>query len=79
MWLLYTGTIDLLNRSTDRALTLITSASASAAAGIHDDATVNDLRGHGLPILNLYERALSLLSCKVGCGACFTLCYDCLA
>lgn len=33
--------------------------------GIHDDYTMNKLRGKGLPILNLYERALSLLSCKV--------------
>jgi ethanolamine-phosphate cytidylyltransferase len=32
--------------------------------GIHDDATVHRNRSHGLPILNLYERALSLLSCK---------------
>jgi ethanolamine-phosphate cytidylyltransferase len=32
--------------------------------GIHDDATVEMIRGNGLPILNLYERTLSLLSCK---------------
>lgn len=32
--------------------------------GVHDDTTVNRMRGHGLPILNLYERALSLLSCR---------------
>ena len=59
--------------------------------GVHDDATIHDLRGHGLPgavgagavqsgggalkrdasssralhaVLNLYERTLSLLSCK---------------
>jgi cytidyltransferase-like protein len=32
--------------------------------GIHDDATVHAMRGHGLPILNLYERTLSLLSCR---------------
>jgi ethanolamine-phosphate cytidylyltransferase len=32
--------------------------------GIHDDALINRMRGKGLPILNLYERALSLLSCK---------------
>jgi ethanolamine-phosphate cytidylyltransferase len=32
--------------------------------GLHDDATVNMIRGNGLPILNLYERTLSLLSCK---------------
>lgn len=32
--------------------------------GVHDDHTLNAIRGHGLPILNLYERALSLLGCK---------------
>jgi len=32
--------------------------------GIHSDDTVNAERGGGFPIMNLHERALSVLSCR---------------
>lgn len=32
--------------------------------GIHDDATINKIKGANYPILNLHERALSVLSCR---------------
>ena len=32
--------------------------------GVHDDYTVNQHRGRNYPILNLHERALSVLSCR---------------
>jgi ethanolamine-phosphate cytidylyltransferase len=33
--------------------------------GVHNDQVVNSLRGSNLPILNLNERVLSVLGCKV--------------
>lgn len=33
--------------------------------GIHDDETVNEWKGVNYPIMNLYERALCILGCKV--------------
>lgn len=33
--------------------------------GIHDDATVNAAKGSNFPIMNLYERVLAVLSCRV--------------
>lgn len=32
--------------------------------GVHDDDTINTERGGGFPIMNLHERALSVLSCR---------------
>jgi ethanolamine-phosphate cytidylyltransferase len=32
--------------------------------GVHDDATVNKIKGHNFPIMNLHERVLNVLSCK---------------
>ncbi|KAJ3104534.1 Ethanolamine-phosphate cytidylyltransferase [Phlyctochytrium bullatum] len=32
--------------------------------GVHDDATVNAIRGSNYPIMNVHERALSVLACK---------------
>jgi ethanolamine-phosphate cytidylyltransferase len=32
--------------------------------GIHDDKTVNQIRGHNYPIMNLQERVLNVLACK---------------
>jgi ethanolamine-phosphate cytidylyltransferase len=51
--------------------------------GIHDDETINKMRdGHGLPVLNLYERTLSLLSCRyvdeVVIGAPYIITHDLL-
>ena len=32
--------------------------------GIQSDETVNSMRGQNLPIMNLHERALGVLSCR---------------
>lgn len=58
------GSFDLFNAGHIEALREARKRGDFLLVGIHDDATVNKLRGHGLPILNLYERTLSLLSCK---------------
>lgn len=42
--------------------------------GLHDDATVNAHKGYSYPIMNLRERALSALACRV-CPAPFTSIY----
>lgn len=34
--------------------------------GLHTDPTVNRYKGHNYPIMNLHERVLSVLACKVG-------------
>lgn len=33
--------------------------------GVHNDNVVNQQRGSNLPIMNLHERVLSVLGCKV--------------
>lgn len=33
--------------------------------GIHDDQTVNAIKGSNYPLMNLHERALSVLACRV--------------
>ena len=33
--------------------------------GVHDDKVVNQIKGGNFPIMNLHERVLSVLSCKV--------------
>ena len=33
--------------------------------GVHDDETVNEVKGPNYPLLNLHERVLSVLSCRV--------------
>ena len=35
--------------------------------GIHDDAVINSIKGMNYPIMNLVERALCVLQCKVCC------------
>ncbi|OMJ25616.1 Ethanolamine-phosphate cytidylyltransferase [Smittium culicis] len=32
--------------------------------GIHDDKTVNNIKGHSFPVMNLQERVLGVLQCK---------------
>jgi len=34
-------------------------------AGIHDDAVINEVKGGNYPIMNVYERSLCVLQCKV--------------
>jgi ethanolamine-phosphate cytidylyltransferase len=58
------GAWDLFNSGHISALIEAKKMGDFLLVGIHDDATVNMIRGNGLPILNLYERTLSLLSCK---------------
>lgn len=41
--------------------------------GVHNDQVVNAQRGSNLPIMNLHERVLSVLGCKVThthCASC---------
>jgi len=58
------GAWDLFNSGHISALIEAKKMGDFLLVGIHDDATVHMIRGNGLPILNLYERTLSLLSCK---------------
>jgi ethanolamine-phosphate cytidylyltransferase len=58
------GSFDLFNSGHIAALAEARKMGTFLLVGIHDDVTVNRIRGHGLPILNLYERTLSLLSCR---------------
>jgi ethanolamine-phosphate cytidylyltransferase len=58
------GAFDLFNAGHIEALKKAREFGDFLLVGVHDDPTVNKMRGHGLPILNLYERTLSLLSCK---------------
>ncbi|RYG49284.1 hypothetical protein EON67_06815, partial [archaeon] len=58
------GSWDMFNSGHIAALREARKLGDFLLVGIHDDATVHALRGHNLPILNLYERTLSLLSCK---------------
>jgi len=58
------GAWDLFNSGHISALIEAKKMGDFLLVGVHDDATVKMIRGNGLPILNLYERTLSLLSCK---------------
>ena len=58
------GSWDVFNPGHIAALAAARQQGTFLLVGIYDDTTINKLKGHGLPILNLYERALSLLSCK---------------
>lgn len=58
------GSWDIFNPGHIAALAAAKSLGSFVLVGIYDDPTINKLKGHGLPILNLYERTLSLLSCK---------------
>jgi ethanolamine-phosphate cytidylyltransferase len=37
-------------------------------AGVHDDEVINKWKGVNYPIMNIYERGLCVLQCKVGLG-----------
>jgi cytidyltransferase-like protein len=58
------GSWDLFNCGHVAALAAARKLGTFLLVGVYDDPTINKLRGSGRPILNLYERALSLLSCK---------------
>jgi ethanolamine-phosphate cytidylyltransferase len=40
---------------------------AFVVAGVHDDEVINHWKGVNYPIMNIYERGLCVLQCKVGC------------
>lgn len=33
--------------------------------GVHEDQTVNQIKGYNYPVMNLHERVLSVLACRV--------------
>lgn len=54
--LFHIGHIELLKRARELGDYLI--------VGVHDDATINRIRGHNYPVMNLHERVLGVLSCR---------------
>lgn len=38
-------------------------------AGVHDDHVINQWKGVNYPVMNIYERGLCVLQCKVSCSA----------
>ena len=52
------GSWDVFNPGHIAALAAARQQGTFLLVGIYDDTTINKLKGHGLPILNLYERAL---------------------
>ncbi|KAJ3216744.1 Ethanolamine-phosphate cytidylyltransferase [Dinochytrium kinnereticum] len=58
------GAFDLFHIGHIEFLKAAKSAGDYLLVGIHDDATVNNIRGSNYPIMNVYERALSVLACK---------------
>lgn len=52
-----TGHVDLLKAARELGTYLI--------VGLHTDEVVNRYKGMNHPIMNLYERALSVLACRV--------------
>jgi cytidyltransferase-like protein len=55
--LFHVGHIDILREAKKLGTYLI--------VGVHSDQTVNKKRGNGYPIMNLHERVLGVLSCRV--------------
>ena len=55
----HAGHISILKKAKERGDYLI--------AGVHSDTIVNQHQGSNLPIMNLHERVLSVLGCKVRC------------
>ena len=41
---------------------------AFVVAGVHNDEEINRFSGVNYPIMNIYERGLCVLQCKVGAG-----------
>ncbi|KAI9249653.1 hypothetical protein BY458DRAFT_590402 [Sporodiniella umbellata] len=54
--LFHNGHIEFLKRAKEQGDFLI--------VGVHDDKTVNAIKGINYPLMNLHERALSVLSCR---------------
>jgi cytidyltransferase-like protein len=62
--LFHVGHIDILREAKKLGTYLI--------VGVHSDQVVNKKRGNGYPIMNLHERVLSVLSCRVHFSRAFT-------
>lgn len=45
---------------------------AFVVAGVHDDEVINDWKGINYPVMNIYERGLCVLQCKVSHGKLLT-------
>jgi len=58
------GAFDLFHVGHIEALRLARSYGSYLIVGVHNDATVNSVKGANLPIMNLYERVLTVLSCR---------------
>lgn len=58
------GAFDLFHVGHLSALQQAKSLGDYLIVGVHSDAVVNAIKGNNLPILNLQERALSVLSCR---------------
>lgn len=58
------GTFDLFHAGHIEFLRKAKEMGDFLLVGIHDDQTVNMVKGSNFPIMNLHERALSVLACK---------------
>jgi len=58
------GAFDLFHNGHIRILKKIRTLGDYVIVGLYDDQTVNALKGSNHPIMNLHERALSVLSCR---------------
>jgi ethanolamine-phosphate cytidylyltransferase len=60
------GTFDLFTPGHIELLRLISTSSPSAyiVVGLHDDYTINKIKGYNYPIMNILERTLVVLQCK---------------
>lgn len=60
------GTFDLFTPGHIELLRLIFTSSESpyVVVGIHDDYTINKIKGYNYPIMNILERSLVVLQCK---------------
>jgi ethanolamine-phosphate cytidylyltransferase len=60
------GTFDLFTPGHVELLRLVHTSTESSyvVVGIHDDYTVNKIKGYNYPIMNLLERSLVVLQCK---------------
>lgn len=55
--LFHVGHIELLKRARELGTYVL--------VGVHDDTTINRTRGSNYPVMNLHERVLGVLSCRV--------------
>ena len=55
--LFHVGHTELLKRAREMGTYVL--------VGVHDDTTINRVRGSNYPVMNLHERVLGVLSCRV--------------